>query len=264
MLTNGDACNVNNSQLCPTGICNANTTMCQGYSANQMCTSTNQCNFGLYCKMGLMGNSTCQNATAQGSTCVSSAECFPGNVCFKSTPNNQSTCQQVGSQAPGMPCTTYACGSGYYCQISATNQTCQTVNTASVACSNSANCSNSATCVCSYVTGTSYCQGSGYNNPCTEETVGLVQCLADNQCVGASLASDSCAQQKCESDYKKAQSCSCSLENSMYGKCYYNSYCGGFPVWAIIVIIVVAIVLVLAIVLLVFFMMRRRRQYDSI
>jgi len=266
MLTNGDTCNTNNSMLCPTGICNANTTMCQGLSVGQTCTfgSTSQCNFGLYCQLGLM-NSTCQNATAQGQSCSSSYECYPGTVCFKPTANNGSTCQQVGTQAAGQPCgdSMYACGSGYFCG-SAPNNTCQAVNTASVACSNSANCTSGSVCLCSYVTGTAYCNGAGYNSPCSEESVALVQCLADQSCVGASAAPDSCCQQKCESDYKKSFSCSCSLDNSMYGKCVYNTYCGGFPVWAIIVIIVVAIVLVLAIVLLVFFMMRRRRQYDSI
>jgi len=263
MLTNGDACITNNSNLCPTGMCNANTTTCTGYSAGQSCSSTHQCNFGLYCMYGMMGNMTCQNTTAQGSSCASSAECYPGNVCFKATANNASTCQQVGTQGAGLPCTANACGSGYFC--SPTNgTTCQTVNSGSVACSNSANCSTGSTCICSYVTGTAYCQGAGYNNPCSGESVSLIQCLADNSCVGASVAPDSCCQQKCESEYKKSFSCSCSLGNSMYGKCFYNTYCGGFPVWAIIVIIVVAIVLVLAIVLLVFFMMRRRRQYDSI
>jgi len=269
MLTNGDACTTNNSQLCPTGMCNPNTSMCTGLSVGQTCMvspttgKSNQCNFGLYCAMGLMGNYTCQNATAQGSPCAytGSDECFPGNVCFKN--NGTLTCQAVGSQVPGGACTANACGSGYYCG-SAPNQTCQAVNTGSVACTNVANCTSGSTCICSHVTGTAYCVGAGYNNPCTEESVGLVQCLADQQCVGASAAPDSCCQQKCESDYKKSFSCSCSLGNSMYGKCFYNTYCGGFPVWAIIVIIVVAIVLVLAIVLLVFFMMRRRRQYDSI
>jgi len=265
MLTNGDACTANNSQLCPTGMCNTNTSMCQGLTVGQQCSSGNQCNFGLYCAMGLMGNMTCQNTTASGSPCAytGSDECYPGNVCFKATANNGTTCQQVGTQAAGLPCTASACGSGLFCGA-APNMTCQTVNTASVACTNSANCSSISTCVCSYVTGTAYCQGPGYNSPCTEEHVSLIQCLADSQCVGASVAPDSCCQQKCESDYKKSFSCSCSLGNSMYGKCFYNTYCGGFPVWAIIVIIVVAIVLVLAIVLLVFFMMRRRRQYDSI
>jgi len=271
-LTNGDACTANNSVLCPTGMCNVNTSMCQGYSEGQMCQlniyigktlASNQCNFGLYCASGNMLNYTCQNTTAQGSFCSSSQECYPGNVCFSATAGNKSTCQQVGTQAPGLPCTADACGSGYYCG-SSPNVTCQSVNTGSVACTNVANCSSGSTCKCSFVTGTAYCVGAGYNNPCTEESVGLVQCLADNQCVGASIAPDSCCQQKCESDYKKSFSCSCSLGNSMYGKCFYNTYCGGFPVWAIIVIIVVAIVLVLAIVLLVFFMMRRRRQYDSI
>jgi hypothetical protein len=92
-----------------------------------------------------------------------------------------------------------------------------------------------------------------------------MNCLASSGCDETPTNNpDSCCQDKCSSEFKKMGSCSCSLSSAMYGKCYYNDFCGGFPVWAIIVIIVVAIVLVLAIVLLVFFMMRRRRQYDSI
>jgi uncharacterized membrane protein len=68
----------------------------------------------------------------------------------------------------------------------------------------------------------------------------------------------------CYSDYEDAQSCSCSLYDDYYGDCFYSSYCGGFPIWAIIVIIVVAIILVLAIVLLVFFMMKRKPDYEQI
>jgi hypothetical protein len=101
-------------------------------------------------------------------------------------------------------------------------------------------------------------------NPCTSEESDLTTCLASNNCTDASDAPESCCYANCLSQYKKTFSCGCSLSDQFYGSCFYNQYCGGFPVWAIIVIIVVAIVLVLAIVLLVFFMMRRRRQYDSI
>jgi hypothetical protein len=96
------------------------------------------------------------------------------------------------------------------------------------------------------------------------ENADLSSCIAKNNCTSATDAPNSCSYANCLSEYKKSLSCSCSMNDSLYGDCYYNMYCGGFPVWAIIVIIVVAIVLVLAIVLLVFFMMRRRRQYDSI
>jgi hypothetical protein len=179
------------------------------------------------------------------------------------------TCQAIGTQQMGGPCTSNglfdACASGLVCNDGAgvANVSCISVNTSSVACTDSANCTGGS-CQCSPVTGSSYCVGTPFNNPCTEETINYAQCLAQQACAIPSVAPDSCAQKNCESDFKKYQSCGCSLSNSVLGKCTYNQYCGGFPVWAIIVIIVVAIVLVLAIVLLVFFMMRRRRQYDSI
>jgi len=119
--------------------------------------------------------------------------------------------------------------------------------------------------MCSEVTGNSFCLGNNYiYNPCTSEDSTLESCLAGANCTYGTDAPNSCCYANCLSDYKKTFSCQCSIINDIYGGCYYNQYCGGFPVWAIILIIVVAIVLVLAIVLLVFFMMRRRRQYDSI
>jgi len=258
----GEDCSVDAE--CYSGNC-ANGT-CQGSAYNQMCNPVNlgrDCDFGLYCGMGMNMNWTCQNTTAPGQPCGNGVPCYPGNACFQLTFGNASTCNPIGSAGQGMPCTSGACASGLVCNIAAANVTCIPVNTSSVACTANANCTGG-TCQCSPVTGSSYCIGLAYNNPCTEESINYYQCLATSSCSFSSDAPDSCAQKNCESDYKKAQSCGCSLSNSVLGKCTYNQYCGGFPVWAIIVIIVVAIVLVLAIVLLVFFMMRRRRQYDSI
>jgi len=264
MMQVGEACTDNS--LCFSGNCNKNTSLCQGVGFGGSCSqgSIGQCNFGLYCAYNpTMMNSSCQNTTAPGAACGTGVPCSPGYVCFMKNFTAGLTCQQVGTQTTGMPCTTGACGDGLVCNIG-TNSTCVTANTSSVACTADTNCSYGATCQCSYVTGSSYCSGPTYNDPCTEEAINLQQCLVQNSCQFPSEAPDSCTQTNCESDYKKAQSCSCSLDNSQSGKCSYSQYCGGFPVWAIIVIIVVAIVLVLAIVLLVFFMMRRRRQYDSI
>jgi len=254
----GEDCSANSE--CYSGNCANGTCMGSGYGGS--CMTSLNCNFGLYCaSMG--GNYSCQNTTAPGQPCGNGVPCFPGNVCFQKTFGNGSTCQAIGTQTEGMPCTTGACASGLVCNIASMNVTCVSVNTSSVACTADQNCTNGV-CKCSPVTGSSYCVGLAYNNPCTEESINYYQCLATSSCSFSSEAPDSCAQKNCESDYKKSQSCGCSLSNSVLGKCTYNQYCGGFPVWAIIVIIVVAIVLVLAIVLLVFFMMRRRRQYDSI
>jgi hypothetical protein len=155
------------------------------------------------------------------------------------------------------------CASGLTCS---NNGTCTAVTDDLVECTDTANCTAmGGTCQCSFFTGNSYCVGGSYNyDPCSDEQATLTSCLATANCSTATNAPESCCYANCLSDYKKATSCRCSMLNSFYGDCFYNQYCGGFPVWAIIVIIVVAIVLVLGIVLLVFFMMRRRRQYDSI
>jgi len=258
----GDTC-MNNTD-CIYGMCN-NT--CQGVAAGGACSATaspSQCNFGLFCSA--MANNTCQNTTAQGSTCSYPSQCTPGTTCFADGfgANANTTCQQIGTQSTGMPCMdSSACTSGDVCDLLATNKTCVAVNTSMVACTANSNCTNGL-CLCSPVTGDQFCHGFLYNNPCTSEDVSLTSCLASSQCTSASDAPNSCCYANCLSDYKKTFSCRCSLASSIGSGCFYNQYCGGFPVWAIIVIIVVAIVLVLAIVLLVFFMMRRRRQYDSI
>jgi len=258
----GDDCT--NNTDCISGMCN---TTCQGMGVGGACSIARpQCNFGLYCKMMNVTSYTCQNTTAQGDDCTTPSQCAPGNTCFADGfgANKNVTCQGVGTQGAGMPCMdSSACGSGYGCGGNPKNMTCVQVNTTMVDCTTNADCANG-NCGCSPVSGTLYCQGGLYNDPCTAEYVSLQSCLAGAGCTAASDAPDSCCYANCLSDYKKTYSCHCSLSDSIGGTCFYNQYCGGFPIWAIIVIIVVAIVLVLAIVLLVFFMMRRRRHYDSV
>lgn len=88
--------------------------------------------------------------------------------------------------------------------------------------------------------------------------------MTDNNCTTPYSSPNSCVYNNCYSDLKKSLSCGCDDADDLASSCSYNSFCGGFPVWAIIVIIIAAIILVLAIVLLVFFMMRKRRTYDQI
>jgi len=256
MMYIGDSCTAN--ALCATGNC-ANGT-CQGTANGSPCLISSQCNVGYYCD----GN--CTMARKEGAGCDSSDECAPGTVCsITEFSNTTKTCVAIGSQQEGEPCVEYLCTEGTVCGGNVMNMTCVSVNTSSEACTSPSNCTGLSICHCSAVTGTGFCVGPTYNEPCTGEANDLMSCLAENSCFFIpNSAPDSCTQNNCASQYKKSFSCACSLSNSLYGKCIYNQYCGGFPVWAIIVIIVVAIVLVLAIVLLVFFMMRRRRQYDSI
>jgi len=257
----GDSCS--NNTDCQTGNCT--NSVCQGGMYGQACAG-NTCNFGLYCYLNITdGDLFCQNTTAEGGNCTSSAQCAAGTTCFSSSRTNgtlsQPMCQTIGTQSEGNPCMdNSACDSGTVCYMG----NCTTVGTSMTSCTNSTSCGTGAFCICSYVTGDLYCAGTLYNNPCTDEQLSLQSCLASSSCSEATDAPNSCSYANCLSQYKKSISCGCSFASSVSGGCSYNQYCGGFPVWAIIVIIVVAIVLVLAIVLLVFFMMRRRRQYDSI
>jgi len=257
----GDSCS--NNTDCTTNNCTNG--MCMGISMGQSCLlSPMSCNFGLWC-MPNMTTMTCQNRTAEGDNCTTISQCIEGTTCFSSTQSangtlSQAMCQTIGTQDQGGPCMdSSACDSGNVCY----QGNCTAVGTSMTACTSNGNCTGGL-CACSAVTGDLYCVGTLYNNPCTDESISLESCLATSMCNEATDAPNSCCYANCLSEYKKSMSCGCSFSDSVSGDCFYNQYCGGFPVWAIIVIIVVAIVLVLAIVLLVFFMMRRRRQYDSI
>jgi len=255
----GDSCST--SADCISSIaCNSTSGFCQGNPQGTSCTpyssaSSPTCNFGLYCSPTA---SVCTPTIASGQTCtLGSVPCYPGLSCISGT------CKTSFSVGAGGACSNeMTCSSGYSC---ASNSTCVSVTTSPVSCVNDTSCFNNGLCKCSPFTGDQFCTGDNYiNDPCTDEKSNLASCLAENFCTEPTDAPNSCCYANCLSEYKKQFSCGCSLMNTRFGTCYYNQYCGGFPVWAIIVIIVVAIVLVLAIVLLVFFMMRRRRHYDSI
>lgn len=246
----GDTCSTNAD--CSFGL-TCTSSKCQGLAVGTACTHLmGQCAYGSYCA----GVCTAQNMPGQ--TCQSSLQCYPGSTCVSGTCKTIQTVPATGACNDDL-----ACESGLVC---AANNTCITAQTSLTTCANSTECSGTdGFCMCSLYSGITFCEGSNYpTNGCTDENVALTNCLATANCTEATDAPESCCYLNCASDYKKTFSCSCSMNEKIGSSCYYNQYCGGFPVWAIIVIIVVAIVLVLAIVLLVFFMMRRRRHYDSI
>jgi len=257
----GESCSVNSDCIgnvpCNSGTC--------GLTVGAPCNATNagQCPGLSLCWAVNATLSQCTALTADGAACnatlppCASAAFSGGSQCNK-------TCQALFQSGSGASCTgTDSCAGGYYCN----GTSCTAYQTSQTTCTNSTDCKGNGVniCVCSPSTGYQFCSGPAYNyNPCDSAHKALTTCLEQNSCTYAAYSPNSCSKSSCGSQYKKAQSCGCSDLKTVAGSCGYSSYCGGFPVWAIIVIIVVAIVLVLAIVLLVFFMMRRRRQYDSI
>lgn len=225
-------------------------------TAGMQCTSSGQCVFGYYCGLGNGTNGTvCMAKVPMNGDCTT-GPCYPGNFC------NSGKCVAMYSLSGGAACTSAGqCSVDLVC---ATNGTCVNADTELTECSEDSDCTESnSVCKCSPFTQKFYCTTT-LLDPCTEEESDLSSCMASSNCSTATNAPNSCCYNECYSDYKKTLSCSCSNDSDLYGNCQYNSFCGGFPVWAIILIIVVAIVLVLAIVLLVFFMMRRKPHYDAI
>jgi len=248
----GDTCTT--STDCIGGL-NCTDSLCAGIAQGKACLFSDLCAFGLYCGLN-NGSMQCIPQPGENGTCPLGVTCYPGNVC------ESGKCITAYSVASGKSCSTQmTCETGLVC---ASNGTCVEAITSLTTCTNATtDCPKGVPCECSPFSGTSFCVESLYD-PCTDEASDLLSCLAENNCTNALGSPNSCAYDHCYSDIKKSNSCGCSAQDSVYDSCFYNQYCGGFPVWAIILIIVVAIVLVLAIVLLVFFMMRRRRQYDSI
>jgi len=244
----GDSCSSNSDCM---GSLNCTGSVCVGLSVGMTCTA-GQCGFGLSCNASNM----CANDVPQGGDCTGvGAVCYPGTFC------SGGKCVKYFSIAAGGSCAGFlACETGLTC---APNKTCVTATTSISSCSTNSDCNNGIVCVCSQYTGEFYCADPLWN-PCSDQESDLESCLVDSNCTTAYGSPDSCAYSNCYSDLKKSNSCACDDLDTIFSSCFYNTYCGGFPVWAIIVIIIVAIVLVLAIVLLVFFMMRRRRVYDSI
>jgi hypothetical protein len=256
----GDTC-MNNTD-CISNNCTGGA--CVGAMMGQTCQTlgfNGGCAWGLIC--GMSNNTKmCMNTTAIGANCTANA-CAFGSAC------SNGTCMAYYTVGAGGNCAAnpLLCDEDYIC---ATNGTCVSTATSLTSCSSNTDCQSGQFCVCSQYTGDNYCSltqlaiVNNMVNPCTEEDSDLNSCLISSECASAGDAPNSCCYNQCYSDFKHSQSCGCDTATDTFGSCSYSTYCGGFPVWAIIVIIVVAIVLVLAVVLLVFFMMRRRRQYDSI
>jgi hypothetical protein len=248
----GDTCTTSNDCI---GALNCTSSVCVGIAQGQTCQYSGLCAFGLYCATNNNGSMQCMPQPGVNATC-STQNCYPGNVC------EGGKCIAEFSVASGKTCSTEkSCETGLVC---ASNGTCVEALTSLTTCTNATtDCPSQILCLCSPFSGTSFCVEPLYD-PCTDEASDLDSCIAENNCTNTYGSPNSCAYDHCYSEIKKSNSCGCSAADTIYDSCFYNEYCGGFPVWAIILIIVVAIVLVLAIVLLVFFMMRRRRQYDSI
>jgi len=227
---------------------------------------------------------TCQNQIAENATCGANDICAGGNVCGAG-----GICIAPFQGGNGTNCkTSFECSTSLFCN--SLNAKCQTPNTfTKVTCEgslNSTDCNNSTQeCRCDSFTGEQICVPKGTGGTffipttyCGEDNSDLLSCLSSNNCsyyygtfygMGSPslpvLGSNSCASENCKSDFKKASGCGCDSYQDVYGKCYASSFCGGFPLWAIIVIAIVVVILVLVVIVVIVMVMRKRRTtYDTI
>jgi hypothetical protein len=101
-----------------------------------------------------------------------------------------------------------ACEAGLACSgNSPSNKTCQPVNVNPVSCTSNSDCKeeDGAYCECSPSVGESFCIGASiYNNPCTQQSLELITCLAENQCTIDSDAPGSCCMKNCKDQFNQA------------------------------------------------------------
>jgi hypothetical protein len=282
----GDSCSTNSDcYFSPTSICN-NDSICSGSAVNVSCTDPLDfsCAPGLYCDKFKVGNSTwtCQKQIGQNSSCGQNDVCAGDNVCGAG-----GKCIAPFQGNNGTKCLTdNECTTSLYCDPK--KFVCVTPSQfTKVTCDgavNSTDCSNGSVCKCDTFTGDQICVPTGTTNNytpttyCGEDNSDLLTCLSTNNCsyyysqsygfndpFPPILSPNSCAAESCKSDFKKSQSCGCDSNQDIFGKCYANSFCGGFPLWAIIVIAIVAVILVLVVIVVIVMVMRKRRTtYDTI
>jgi len=273
----GDSCSTNSDCFFKSSTCN-NDSICSGLAVNATCKNANDysCAPGLYCD-NLKGGFTCQVQLPENATCGPNDVCAGGNVCSAGKKciapfqgNNGTQC------ASSNECTT---------SLVCSNKVCVTPNIfEKVSCegTNSTDCANDSLCRCDTFTGDQICVPRDVvvnlvftpTTYCGEDNSDLLSCLGTNNCSqyydlsnfnAAVLNPNSCAAENCKSDFKKAMSCGCDSAQDVYGKCVTSSFCGGFPLWAIIVIAIVAVILVLVIIVVIVMVMRKRRTtYDTI
>jgi len=237
--------------------------ICLGSGYGESCSySRNTCAYGYVCT-GYPYR--CMPALGVGKACPNAlfTPCVQGSVCF------QGVCTaQYSVSSNGACLSRYSlCASGLVCSP---NQTCVAATTTQATCTSNSDCDTSTykynQCVCSIYTGKAVCSYQPLFNPCTDALATLNTCLNTNGCVYATSVSGTCSAKHCGGEFRDSISCNCDSLSLTIGGCNYNTYCNGFPLWAIIVIIVVGvIILVAAIVLVIFCVLRRKRSnYDSI
>lgn len=251
----GDSCSVDTD--CITA-CDNETSTCIGFNETQTCV-TGQCAYGLTCGF-VNGAQSCVKLSGPNETCTSDHSCWPGYGC------NGQVCVEAFSLEADAACgnSETVCETDLVCY----NGKCVEGEEWEIQdCDDNSDCPNGETCLCSQITGEQFCSTPVDKNNFTnyhEEMNDLYSCVREYNCTNVGNGPNSCVQQNCGSDADALTGASCDLGDTVYGSCYYNDACGGFPLWAIIVIIVVAVVLVLVVVVVVVMAMRKRRQYDTI
>eukprot|EP01101_Sappina_pedata_P005065 TRINITY_DN2256_c0_g1_i1.p1 TRINITY_DN2256_c0_g1~~TRINITY_DN2256_c0_g1_i1.p1 ORF type:complete len:369 (-),score=93.83 TRINITY_DN2256_c0_g1_i1:112-1218(-) len=248
----GDSCSVDSD--CISGL-TCDNGLCAGLATGAACTSDDNCDINNFCQLGF-----CALRQSTGDGCSANRQCASGLICM-----DNAVCGTGYTVESGGSCTlTSQCEDMNICS----GGVCTSAPSSQPKCSQTSDCKNTGAqlnvCVCSLFSGESFCEPTLAQNACGLVEPDLFDCMNKNNCTKISTNPESCTFNECYSDLKKQLTCSCSFDDKEFSTCLYNSYCGGFPIWAIIIIVLVAVLIVLCIVMLVFYTMRRRQDYDSI
>jgi len=179
------------------------------------CSSSNSCNFGLFCNFTSL---KCEAVRGQGAACTDDDECQIPLAC------KSGTCGAVFTSALGAACEPGSfldCVPGTFC---AQNGVCAQPS-ANNLCTNSTQCSGGAECACNLVTGFARCNTLYLPAGCDKVYKKLGTCANDNECVNSfSFHAGSCAFTNCESEVRAAYDCFTAASGlNLYPSCLFNA-----------------------------------------
>jgi hypothetical protein len=254
----GDSCGDDDDDItvCAPGLtCQGE--VCLGQLIGANCSADKPCNNGLYCPYFEV-HPTCQYLLPNGADCSD----YP-NACNFQSYCNSKNCTAFYNVVEGGHCTSSNdCADGNICE----KAVCVSSNDDDdlQSCESNTDCTHGGICLCSQFSGEKFCTNIAHDS-CYSERTDANTCAAKYNCTNFYTNENSCFYENCYSELEDLQSCGCSDSDSIYSSCFYSSYCGGFPGWAIALIVVGAIAVVLAIVAVIFVVMKRNSNtYDSI